>query len=72
MIVRPARDDLAFIHDRSPMFIPDELVNDWLDVSTSDAAMELLQAIELSELHARPVARPVGGAEIKRGQTRLI
>jgi putative SOS response-associated peptidase YedK len=60
MIVRPARDDLAFIHDRSPMFIPDEAVNDWLNAPTPDDAMALLQAIELPELHARPVPGPIG------------
>jgi putative SOS response-associated peptidase YedK len=59
LIVRQAREDLTFIHERLPMFIPNEAVNDWLNAPTPDDAMALLQAIELPELHARAVSGPV-------------
>jgi putative SOS response-associated peptidase YedK len=53
------------IHDPSPMFISDEAVNDWLNAPTSDDANALLQAIDLSELHAQTVAGPVA-AQVAR------
>jgi hypothetical protein len=42
------------------MFIPDQALNDWLNAPTPDDDMALLQAIELPELHARPVPGPAG------------
>lgn len=58
MITTEANPALAHIHDRSPVFIPDDALDDWLQAG-ADAAMALLQAIELPDLEAEAVDGPV-------------
>jgi putative SOS response-associated peptidase YedK len=58
MIVRPAGDELAPIHERAPALVPAALARDWLAASP-DEAMALLQAIEPPHLDARAVDGPI-------------
>ncbi len=52
MLTQPAAEGIAHIHDRMPVFVPLELVDEWLTV-TVDHAMELLQACAPPALHAK-------------------
>jgi putative SOS response-associated peptidase YedK len=51
MMTQPAAECIAHIHDRMPVFVPLELVDEWLSVSV-DRAMELLQACAAPGLQA--------------------
>lgn len=54
MITRPATDLLGQIHDRSPVVVPAELREPWLDCSSdeADTARRLLKRIP--EAHLEP------------------
>ena len=47
IVTRPAMDSIGQIHDRMPVVVPPDLVDDWLDPGStgSDVAAELLSAM---------------------------
>lgn len=62
IITRPAADLLSHIHDRSPVVVPAELRDDWLDCSPGDVATarHLLDQIPETRLEPHIVSTAVG------------
>ena len=51
ILTRPPADSIAFIHDRMPVILPKELINDWLNPKY--IAEEMLKSAELDVSYAR-------------------
>jgi putative SOS response-associated peptidase YedK len=58
ILTRPAEDELGYIHDRSPIVVPAELRDDWLDPTSTDAELvrDLIAAMPAPRLHAYEVS----------------
>lgn len=62
ILTTTASDALGHVHDRSPVIVPAELLEDWLDPGTTDPEVvrALLAAMPEPHLAPRPVGREVG------------
>lgn len=58
ILTRPAEDALGHIHDRSPIIVPADLRDDWLDPMTTDPALvrDLIAAMPPPRLQAYEVS----------------
>lgn len=62
IIMQPARDDLAGIHDRMPLLIPAGFADDWLAAGTSPSRELIEAAVDAGrELSAEITARTIRG-----------
>ena len=59
ILTQPSRAPIAHIHDRMPVMLPASLLREWLFCS-SDAAVQLVQALTPPELDFYPVSVAVG------------
>jgi putative SOS response-associated peptidase YedK len=61
ILTRPATDELGHIHDRSPVVVPLELIDAWLDPTMTDpeVARDLVDAMPAPRLHAYEVSNAV-------------
>lgn len=50
VLTRPSSEDIRFIHDRMPVIIPDEAVNEWLDPAYDAGRFLKAQPSEMSFL----------------------
>lgn len=48
LVMRPARDDLADIHDRMPMLVPPRFAEEWLDPGVGPSTELIDEALEAS------------------------
>jgi putative SOS response-associated peptidase YedK len=64
ILTRPAPDALGHIHDRSPVVVPDGLLDAWLDpaLTDPDAVRDLLAAMPEPRLVPHVVSRAVNSA----------
>jgi putative SOS response-associated peptidase YedK len=62
ILTRPATDTLGHIHDRTPVVVPADLLDDWLDPGVTDKGLirSLLDAIPDPELVPLEVGKAVG------------
>lgn len=62
IITRSAPDALGYIHDRSPVVVPEDMWDDWLDPGLEEDAkiQQLLDAIPAPNLQPRKVGKAVG------------
>ncbi|WP_099332931.1 SOS response-associated peptidase [Actinomyces minihominis] len=62
LLTRSASRELAYIHDRMPLFIPKNLWSAWLDpdLNDRDAVSEMIAAVPPAPLVARMVSPAVG------------
>ena len=59
MLTGAATDELAWLHNRSPLVVPRELWSDWLDPYDAQAGPELLVPATACNLQAHPVSTAV-------------
>lgn len=61
IVTRPASDALGHIHDRSPVVVPPEMYDEWLDADNTEltAVRDLLAAMPLPHLDVREVSNAV-------------
>ncbi|WP_127129182.1 SOS response-associated peptidase [Georgenia sp. SYP-B2076] len=62
ILTTTATDALGHIHDRTPVIVPPDLVDDWLDPATTDAAdvRAMIDAMPSPTLTPRRVGKAVG------------
>ncbi len=60
VLTRPARADLAYIHDRMPVLLPHDLLAAYLDAPDPSAAATVFHTAEQIPLLAYPVTRSMG------------
>lgn len=62
ILTAAASDALGHVHDRSPVLVPPDLLDDWLDpgITAADEIRSLLAAMPEPRLSPRPVGRAVG------------
>jgi putative SOS response-associated peptidase YedK len=68
IITTQARDGVAEIHDRTPLILPPERVEPWLDPTITDTATvgRLLHDLHLPALEIRPVSRAINNVRNNR------
>ena len=67
IITTQAREDVA-IHDRTPLILPPDRMDGWLDPAITDVSTvgRLLHDLQLPALEIRPVSRDINNARNNR------
>jgi putative SOS response-associated peptidase YedK len=54
VITQPATDALGYIHDRTPLVVPEDLRAQWLDCSSGDVAVAQRLLEQIPQVHLEP------------------